>query len=115
MKFKIVVPMYNVEQWVRGTVTSVLMQSYENFECVFVDDRSTDNTVSIVESMIEGDSRCSIIKNESRKLALYNIYHGFEYLNCDDEDVLTTPDGDDWFDGNQVLETLKEAYENTGC
>ena len=40
MRFKIIVPMYNVERWVKLTVTSIINQNYKNFECVFIDDSS---------------------------------------------------------------------------
>jgi len=115
MNFKIVIPMYNVEEWVERTVSSIVNQNYENFRCVFIDDCSTDKTASIVSKLIEGDSRCSLLVNENRQLALSNIYKGFEFLNCDDEDVLLTVDGDDWLDGENVLDILKDAYEKTNC
>lgn len=115
MKFKIVVPMYNVERWVDKTVTSIINQHYKDFECVFRDDASTDRTAEIVKEMIKDDDRCSLIVNEERKRSLYNIYHGFEYLNCEDEDVLLTCDGDDWLDGYDVLDILRSTYETHGC
>ena len=115
MNFKIVIPMYNVEEWVERTVSSIVNQNYKNFRCVFIDDCSTDKTASIVSKLIEGDSRCSLLVNENRQLALSNIYKGFEFLNCDDEDVLLTVDGDDWLDGENVLDILKDAYEKTNC
>ena len=115
MKFKIVVPMYNVESWVDKTVTSIINQFYKDFECVFIDDASTDRTAEIVKEMIKDDDRCSLIINEERKLALYNIYHGFEHLDCEDEDVLLTCDGDDWLNGYDVLDILKFTYETQEC
>ena len=115
MNFKIVIPMYNVEEWVDRTVESIVNQNYENFQCVFIDDFSTDKTASIVGDLIKDNPRCSLLVNEKRELALSNIYKGFEFLNCDDEDVLLTVDGDDWLDGNNVLTILKEAYEKTNC
>ena len=47
-KFKIVVPMYNVEKWVKNTINTIKKQSYRNFECVVIDDISTDSSYSIV-------------------------------------------------------------------
>jgi|15BtaG_2_1085339.scaffolds.fasta_scaffold00910_6 glycosyltransferase involved in cell wall biosynthesis len=115
MNFKIVVPMYNVERWVTKTVTSILNQKYKNFECVFIDDSSSDKTAEIVGKLIKDDDRCSLVVNTERKLALCNIYNGFEFLNCEDEDVLLTCDGDDWLDGEHVLDILKESYETHDC
>lgn len=115
MNFKIVVPMYNVEAWVDRTVKSIVEQNYKNFKCVFIDDCSSDKTAEIVGELIKNDDRCSLVVNDKRKLALENIYNGFEFLNCDDEDVLLTCDGDDWLDGNDVLDILIEAYESHDC
>ena len=115
MRFKIVVPMYNVERWVKLTVVSIINQNYKNFKCVFIDDASTDRTSEIVREMIKDDDRCSLITNQKRKLALYNIYHGFDSLECEDEDVLLTCDGDDWLEEPDVLDVVKDAYETHNC
>ena len=53
--FKIITPMYNVEQWIETTIQSVKNQNYENFQCVLVDDISTDKTVEMVKTLIKGD------------------------------------------------------------
>lgn len=48
----IVIPVYNKEQWITQTLKSVLEQSYSNWECVIVDDGSTDNSASVIEKFI---------------------------------------------------------------
>ena len=48
----IVIPVYNKEQWITQTLKSVLEQSYSNWECVIVDDGSTDNSVVVIEKFI---------------------------------------------------------------
>lgn len=45
----IIVPMYNAEKWVAKTLSSLINQSYPNFEIIIVDDGSTDNSPRIVE------------------------------------------------------------------
>ena len=95
-KFKIVVPMYNVERWVSNTINSIKKQNYENFECVVIDDMSTDSSFSIVENLIKDDNRFYLVKNTEKKFALRNIYEGIEYLTPDDQDIIVTVDGDDW-------------------
>ena len=44
MKFSIVVPVYNVEKYIRKCLESLLRQSYDNFEVIIVDDGSTDDS-----------------------------------------------------------------------
>lgn len=48
----IVIPLYNKESVISQTLNSVLRQSYKNWECVIVDDGSTDKSVEVVEAFI---------------------------------------------------------------
>ena len=59
----IIIPLYNKEPIIEKTISSVLSQSYNDFEVVIVDDGSTDGSVSIVESM--NDPRIRLIKQEN--------------------------------------------------
>lgn len=58
----IIMPSYNCGRFVRETIESVLAQTYTNWELLFVDDCSTDDTEAIVKSF--GDSRIHFFKNE---------------------------------------------------
>lgn len=53
----VVVPSYNSEAFIKKTLESVRLQSFENFECIVIDDCSKDSTVIIVENFIKLDSR----------------------------------------------------------
>lgn len=55
----IIIPTYNRASLLRETLDSVLMQTYQNWECIVVDDGSTDNTKEIVLNYREKDSRFS--------------------------------------------------------
>lgn len=48
MKVSVVIPVYNVEEYIGKTLTSLAMQTRDDFEVVIVNDGSTDNTVEIV-------------------------------------------------------------------
>lgn len=61
--FSIIVPAYNVEEYIEDAIKSVLRQNYENYEIIVVDDASTDNTLSILNSI------------KSDKLKIYSIQH----------------------------------------
>ena len=58
----IVMPNYNSSQYLPETIKSVLSQTYQNWELLFVDDCSTDNSLDIVRSF--NDSRIRIFQNE---------------------------------------------------
>ena len=61
MKFtpliSVVIPAYNAEQFLDETLESVLSQTYEHWECIIVNDGSTDNTESIAKKWCEKDAR----------------------------------------------------------
>lgn len=54
-------PAYNVEKYIRPALTSILGQTYENFELIIVDDGSTDNTCDLIKSF--RDKRIILIRN----------------------------------------------------
>lgn len=58
----VVMPAYNAENTIKDAIDSVLNQSFTDFEFIIVDDGSTDNTVSIINSY--KDSRIRLVKNE---------------------------------------------------
>ena len=55
--FSIIIPTYNRAHLLSKTITSLLSQTYKNWECIIVDDVSTDDTKSLVEKYIKSDSR----------------------------------------------------------
>lgn len=58
----IVMPNYNSEKYLKATIESVLAQTYTNWELLFVDDCSMDNSLEIVRSY--NDERIKILQNE---------------------------------------------------
>jgi glycosyltransferase involved in cell wall biosynthesis len=62
-KVSVCIPVYNGAKTVVRSITSVLNQSYQNFECIVMDNHSTDSTVEIVEAF--SDKRIRIVCNES--------------------------------------------------
>lgn len=112
INFKIIVPMYNVEDWVETTIKSVLEQTYKNYSCVIIDDMSTDESVSVVKNLIKDDNRFNLIINNEKKYALQNIVEGIDYNGCDDEDIIITLDGDDWLANKNVLQKLVDYYSS---
>ena len=66
----IVMAVYNGERYLREALESVLAQSFEAFECVIVDDASTDKTPEILAEYAARDARVRVFRNEkNRKLA----------------------------------------------
>lgn len=57
----IVLPAYNAEDYIGETIESVLSQSYQNWELIIVDDKSTDNTLNIAQKYVQQDGRIKVI------------------------------------------------------
>lgn len=92
-KVSVIVPCYNQAQFLAETLDSVLAQTYENWECIIVNDGSTDNTESIAIEYCKIDKRFKYIKQQNqgrcvaRNLGI-NIAEG-EYVQfLDSDDVL---------------------------
>ena len=59
--FSIIVPVYNVENYLEQCIDSILCQTYTNFEIIMVNDGSTDSSLKICSSYEKKDSRNIII------------------------------------------------------
>ena len=113
--FKIIVPFYNVEDWIKICIRSIKAQSYTNFQCILIDDLSDDNTEEIVKKEISGDRRFSLVRPEEKAYALKNIYDAITLSSPNNEDIIVTLDGDDWFANKHVLRTLNNVYLKNDC
>lgn len=67
--FSIVIPIYNVEEYLCDSLKSVLLQSFSNFEVLMVNDGSKDNSVNICKQFTEKDDRFRLIEQENRGLS----------------------------------------------
>ena len=68
----IIMPLYNCEQFISEAIESVIVQTYQNWELLVVDDKSTDNSLDIVKSYLQKDNRIKLIalkKNEGVAVA----------------------------------------------
>ena len=113
--FKIIVPFYNVAQWINLTLRSIKLQDYDNFECIIVDDMSTDDSLAMAKKEISGDKRFKIVENTTKKYVLKNLCDAIELSDPKKEDVIVMLDGDDWFAGKGVLSVLNETYDREDC
>lgn len=68
-KVSVVVPVYNCEKFIRETISSVIRQSYANWELIAVDDGSTDGSLEVLREL-SCDSRIRVISQENRGAAV---------------------------------------------
>lgn len=106
--FSIILPMYNVEKYLDKCIQSILAQTFSDFELICIDDASTDNTLNIINTYAEKDSRIKIIENSQNKRqgACRNL--GLEVAKGK---YLCSFDSDDWLETN-LLEKVYNAFEN---
>ena len=101
--FSIIVPIYNVEKYLRECVDSILTQSFTDFELILVDDGSPDNCPKICDEYAKQDNRVKVIHKEngglvSTRKAGAKTAKG-EYILC--------IDSDDWI-SNDYLKVFAE-------
>ena len=99
-KISVIVPVYNVEQYIKECIESICRQTYQNLEIIVVDDGSTDNSGRLCDELAAGDSRIQVIhqKNQgvsvARNAGLDRMTGEFVFfVDSDDwlrEDALTT-------------------------
>lgn len=95
----IIIPVYNRSDLIIETLKSIEYQSYSNFECILVDDGSTDNSIAIISDFIRKDKRFMLCKRPENKIKGANSCrnYGFEiskgnYINWFDSDDIMHPD-----------------------
>lgn len=114
IKFTIVIPSYKNAKWVEKNLTSVFEQSYQNYRVIFVDDCSPDDTFTVAKNIVEKFNKqdcVTLTRNSERQGALCNLYNSIH--SCDDNEIVVTLDGDDWFAHNEVLTKLQSVYSNS--
>ena len=95
MKLSIIVPIYNVEPYLRRCIDSILAQTFTDFELILVDDGSPDNCPAICDEYAKKDPRIVVIHKENGGLsdarnAGLNIAKG-DYIGFVDSDDLIHP------------------------
>ena len=66
VKVSVVMPVYNVEEFLDSTLTDVTGQTLQEIEIICVDDGSTDSSCAIIEKWMEKDSRIQLIKQQNQ-------------------------------------------------
>ena len=99
----ILIPNYNKEAYLRGTLDSILAQTYSNWECIIVDDHSTDNSWEIIEEYAKTDSRFKIYKRPNHLAKGGNVCRNCAFTNSIGDFVV-------FFDSDDLLypNTLQE-------
>lgn len=105
----VIVPVYNVERYLKKCVESILQQTYKNLEIILIDDGSTDNSGKICDDYLKIDKRVIVIHKEngglgSARNAALDICRG-EYI--------AFIDSDDWVEKDFIAKLVKYIDDDT--
>ena len=65
-KISIIVPVYNVEQYIQKCILSIIEQIFTDYEAIIINDGSLDNSIKVITPLIKNDRRFSIINQENQ-------------------------------------------------
>lgn len=102
-RISVLMPAYNVEKYIAASLDSLLQQTYQDFEIVVVNDGSTDQTGSILESYRKRDPRVRVIHQENQGISVTRN----RTLELAEGDYITFIDSDD----TVKPEYLEKLYE----
>lgn len=104
-KISIIVPVYNGEKYLEKLFNSLKNQTYKNFEVIFVNDFSNDNSIVLLQKLIKNDNRFLIVHRDSKGgTAVKGIEYGLNYCTGDYFFYLSQ---DDWLD----IDYFEKAYD----
>lgn len=107
----IIVPIYNVEDYVVKCIESIINQTYRNLEIILVDDGSTDKSGQICDTYAAKDSRIVVIHKENEGTVVGARKAGAKAATGE---YVIGVDGDDWI-GNTRIETLVREGITSGA
>ena len=107
-KVSIIVPVYNIENYIRVCVESILAQTYESFELILVDDGSKDNSGILCDEYAAIDSRVKVIHKENGGVSSARNT-GLQQAKGK---WIMYVDGDDWIEPD-MIESLIETAKAT--
>lgn len=110
----IIIPTYNRAHLIGETLDSVLAQSYLHWECLVIDDGSTDDTETLINSYQTKDARFQYYKRPNTHLSGGNgaRNYGFEISRGD---YIQWLDADDLLSENKILGQINKTQSNSKC
>lgn len=104
----IIIPVYNVEQYLRHCLDSLLGQTYKNFEVICVDDGSTDGSLDILYQYATKDKRVQVITQQNQFAGVARN-NGLKYAKGE---YLLFLDSDDFFEKDMLANVYAKAVED---
>lgn len=109
-KISVVVPVFNVEQVLPQCVESILNQTFKDFEVIFVDDGSEDNSLNILYHYEDMESRIQVLSQQNKYAGVARN----RAMQIAQGDYLIFLDSDDFFEPN-LLEEMYNSITREDC
>ena len=126
-KIGIIIPNYNYEHTIEKCLTSIFNQTYKNYEIIFVDDMSTDNSIDVAQTTYlkycakelkgqepewaELPKNFKLVRLKQKRLNGGARNEGYLHLS-DDVDYVYYVDSDDWLYNEECLEMINRNLQN---
>jgi len=107
-KVSVIIPVYNVEKYLKKCIDSVLIQNYSNIEVILVDDASTDGSYKICTEYVACDERIKVLQNKENRGLSATRNRGLDIMSG--EYVLFL-DSDDWLPPEAIRSEVKIALQ----
>ena len=104
----VIVPVYNVEDYLEECINSILSQTYTNLEILIVNDGSTDNSLEILQKFSQKDSRISVFTTENGGLSSARNYA----IDRANGKYFTFIDSDDYIEENYIEYLMESLIDN---
>ncbi|MEG9328958.1 glycosyltransferase family 2 protein [Salinimicrobium catena] len=101
----IIIPVLNRAHTLPETLDSILLQTYHNWECIIIDDGSTDNSVNIIQDYTNADERFILVKSNSSNASAARARN--KGLQLAKGDLIQFLDSDDILAVNKLEEQVK--------
>lgn len=115
-RYSIIIPLYNKASYVRKAIESVMAQTYTDWECIIVNDGSSDNSLEVVKNFVDGlkieDRRLKILSQENAGVAAARNRGVKESKG----EYVAFLDADDWWEPEflQEIDKLIVEYPDAG-
>ena len=107
-KVSIIIPVYNVQKYLRKCLDSIVNQTFKNIEIIIINDGSSDNSLNICKEYSKKDKRINIINKHNEGVSKARntglLYATGEYISF--------IDSDDWVEQNMIEELYNSITSN---
>lgn len=108
IKISVIIPAYNVEEYIEKTLRSVMNQTLKEIEIIVINDESKDNTLSIIKRVMLEDKRIILIDKKNGGVSQARN----DGIKIAKGEYISFIDGDDWIEEDFFRDAYKYGIEN---